>query len=181
MFKRVVWRVTTLRSTTGTQKCFIFNGLGLFAGNVKSCLSFHNFSLIACCTTIEPIIYSKIIVIAVDVYQKDIKLNLNGGKMKFFWSLVFGFFGQTDWYEKVNFSLQENYCILLCPINWCEAFSFSRHILAISHFNENLNRETQRTADGEEMMRVTWPKYKLGEESVRRVPVPPTYGNWSCF
>ena len=44
---------------------------------------------------------------------------------------------------------------------------FSRHILACLHFNENLRRETQVSKDGKPYMRVTYPKFKLGEEVVR--------------
>ncbi len=53
---------------------------------------------------------------------------------------------------------------------------FSRHILAILHFNENIHRETQVSKDGKEYIRVTYPKFKLGEEVVREVASPPTYG-----
>ena len=45
------------------------------------------------------------------------------------------------------------------------------------HFNENLKRETQKSKEGKEYYSVTYPKFKLGEEVVREVPVPPTYGN----
>ncbi len=44
------------------------------------------------------------------------------------------------------------------------------------HFNENVQRERQRTADGELYYNVLYPKFKLGEEVVREVAVPPTYG-----
>ena len=50
-----------------------------------------------------------------------------------------------------------------------------RHILAILHFNENLHRDTQLTKDGKKYFKVTYPKYKLGEEVVREVASPPTY------
>ena len=50
---------------------------------------------------------------------------------------------------------------------------FSRHILACLHFNENLRRETQVSKDGKPYMRVTYPKFKLGEEVVREVACPP--------
>lgn len=55
---------------------------------------------------------------------------------------------------------------------------FSRHILASLHFNENLRRETQTSSDGKEYIRVTYPKFKLGEEVVREVASPPSYGNY---
>ena len=54
--------------------------------------------------------------------------------------------------------------------------SVDRHILASLHFNENVAREDQTSRDGEIYYRVTYPKFKLGEEVVREVSVPPTYG-----
>ncbi|XP_065065424.1 uncharacterized protein LOC135691494 [Rhopilema esculentum] len=50
-----------------------------------------------------------------------------------------------------------------------------RHILAICHFNENLSRETMKTDDGQDILGVSFPKYKLGEEVVKPVPVAPIY------
>ena len=34
--------------------------------------------------------------------------------------------------------------------------------------------------DGKEYVRVTYPKFKLGEEVVREVASPPTYGKIKC-
>ena len=48
-------------------------------------------------------------------------------------------------------------------------------ILASLHFNDNLLRGTQLTKDGEKYLKVTYPKYKLGEEVVHKVASPPTY------
>lgn len=53
--------------------------------------------------------------------------------------------------------------------------TFCRHILAILHFNENLSRETMKGKDGSDYIQVTYPKFKLGEEVVRDIRVPPTY------
>ena len=50
-----------------------------------------------------------------------------------------------------------------------------RHVLASLHFNENVKRETRQSKDGSEYIKVTYPKFKLGEEVVREVAVPPTY------
>lgn len=50
-----------------------------------------------------------------------------------------------------------------------------RHILVSLHFNENLHRDAQLTKNGEKYYKVTYPKYKLGEEVVREVASPPTY------
>ncbi|XP_068750851.1 uncharacterized protein [Montipora capricornis] len=54
--------------------------------------------------------------------------------------------------------------------------SFCRHILASLHFNENVKRETQKDANGKPYYKVSYPKFKLGEEVVREVAVQPTYG-----
>ena len=54
---------------------------------------------------------------------------------------------------------------------------FSRTALAALHFNENLRRESQQSKDGEVYTKVCYPKYKLGDEIVREVKKPPTYGN----
>ena len=53
--------------------------------------------------------------------------------------------------------------------------SFNRHILASLHFNENVKREPKKTKDGRTYYKVTWPKFKLGDEVVREVAVPHTY------
>lgn len=58
---------------------------------------------------------------------------------------------------------------------------FYRHILASLHFNENINRESQTAKDGNVYVHVTYPKFKLGDEVVREVSVPPTYGEFSFF
>lgn len=48
-------------------------------------------------------------------------------------------------------------------------------MLASLHFNENVQRETQIGENGQ-YLRVCYPKYKLGEEVVRDVKIPQTYG-----
>ena len=53
-----------------------------------------------------------------------------------------------------------------------------RHILASLHFNENVQRETQVGKDGDNYYKVSYPKFKLGEEVVRDVASPPTYGKY---
>ena len=50
-----------------------------------------------------------------------------------------------------------------------------RHVLASLHFNENVQRETQM-GENDQYLKVCYPKYKLGEEVVRDVKTPPTYG-----
>jgi len=51
----------------------------------------------------------------------------------------------------------------------------NRHILASLHFNENIKREARKTKEGNTYYKVTWPKFKQGEEVVREVSVPHTY------
>lgn len=58
----------------------------------------------------------------------------------------------------------------------CSIISVYRHILASLHFNENVNREKQTNKNGDKYYKVSYPKFKLGEEVVRDVPCPPTYG-----
>ncbi|XP_065066719.1 uncharacterized protein LOC135692501 [Rhopilema esculentum] len=50
-----------------------------------------------------------------------------------------------------------------------------RHILAICHFNENVLRQQNQLQDGSLQYNVVYPKFKLGEEVVKEVAVPPTY------
>ncbi len=52
-----------------------------------------------------------------------------------------------------------------------------RNILASLHSNENIKREAIKRKDGEICYKVTWPKFKGGEEVARKVAVPQTYGN----
>jgi len=59
-----------------------------------------------------------------------------------------------------------------------EELTSFRHILASLLFNENVKRETQRDKDGKPYYKVTYPKFKLGEEVVREVAIPPTYGKY---
>ena len=51
-----------------------------------------------------------------------------------------------------------------------------RHIIASLHFNENLKCSPRTTEDGRTYTHVTYPKFKQGEEVVREMGVPPTYG-----
>lgn len=53
---------------------------------------------------------------------------------------------------------------------------FPRHTLASLHFNENLKRKPKTSKDGKVYFKVSYPKYKLGEEVVRHVSIIPTYG-----
>ena len=72
----------------------------------------------------------------------------------------------------------------ICDIirSWFDFFVFQyshfRHILASLHFNENVQRATQVGKNGLEYIKVSYPKYKLGEEVVRDVKTPPSYGKY---
>ncbi|XP_028405222.1 uncharacterized protein LOC114527724 [Dendronephthya gigantea] len=59
--------------------------------------------------------------------------------------------------------------------------TYCRHILASLHFNENINRKSQTSKDGNAYVDVTYPKFKLGDEVVREVKVPPTYEYVTCI
>ncbi|KAK3741510.1 hypothetical protein QZH41_012598, partial [Actinostola sp. cb2023] len=49
---------------------------------------------------------------------------------------------------------------------------YCRHVLAVVHFNLNLQREENvREADGVERVKVVYPKFKNGEATVRQVRV----------
>ena len=60
---------------------------------------------------------------------------------------------------------------ILVVISCCHCVSLyiNRHILASVHFNENVQRQTKISVDGEEYLKVTYPKFKLGDEVVREV------------
>ena len=59
---------------------------------------------------------------------------------------------------------------------------YYRHILAAVHYNFNLHRETKkRSADGEERIKVSYPKFKNGEATVREVRVQPNFGEQAWF
>ena len=54
---------------------------------------------------------------------------------------------------------------------------FFRHILAVIHFNDNLNRDVKKNSlDGSEQVSVIYPKFKNGEATVRSVKVKPNFG-----
>lgn len=50
--------------------------------------------------------------------------------------------------------------------------------MACLHFNENVYRETEIGKHGKPCDRVSYPKFKPGEEVVREVAVPSTYGKF---
>ena len=53
---------------------------------------------------------------------------------------------------------------------------FTRHILAIIHFNCNLQRLPKMKKDGTAQINVVYPKFKNGEGTVRDVRVKPIFG-----
>ncbi|XP_074631511.1 uncharacterized protein LOC141890044 isoform X1 [Acropora palmata] len=48
---------------------------------------------------------------------------------------------------------------------------YCRHILAIVHFNSNLQREVKKKEDGVERVKVSYPKFKNGEATVRNARI----------
>ncbi|XP_028518525.1 uncharacterized protein LOC110250843 [Exaiptasia diaphana] len=53
---------------------------------------------------------------------------------------------------------------------------YCRHILAILHFNSNAYRDIKYKPDGTEQVRVSYPKFKYGEATVRNVRVAKKFG-----
>ena len=52
-----------------------------------------------------------------------------------------------------------------------------RHILAVIHFNYNLRREPiMNKSDKSERLKITYPKFKNGEATVRNVRVAQNFG-----
>lgn len=56
-------------------------------------------------------------------------------------------------------------------------FNVYRTILAALHFNWNLNRESLKDDQGNVRLRVTYPKFKEGEGTVREARVKQNYGD----
>ena len=59
-------------------------------------------------------------------------------------------------------------------LNVCTIY---RTILAALHFNWNLNRESLKDGQGNAKLRVTYPKFKEGEGTVREARVKQNYGD----
>ena len=53
--------------------------------------------------------------------------------------------------------------------------TLDRTPIAFLHFNENVKRETTRSATGEKYYSVTYANFKFGDEVVRERKVPPTF------
>lgn len=51
-------------------------------------------------------------------------------------------------------------------------------MVAALHFNENVCREQAVTAVGQARYNISFPKSKRGSYSVRKVPVPCTFGKY---
>ncbi|KAK3742608.1 hypothetical protein QZH41_018324 [Actinostola sp. cb2023] len=79
---------------------------------------------------------------------------------------------QTSCLEGFHATLNHFHPKMLC-FSWLG--TYCRHILASVHFNENVKREARKSKDGKTYYKVTWPKFKQGEEVVREVLVPHTY------
>lgn len=77
-----------------------------------------------------------------------------------------------------EYSLTSLASIYLFFIHWqMLSFIFCRHILAAVHFNFNLHRDVKRAdASGEERLKVSYPKFKNGEATVRDVKITQNFG-----
>ena len=51
-----------------------------------------------------------------------------------------------------------------------------RHVLAILHFNYNLERDVRYKPDGTEQLRISYPKFKNGAATVRNIAVRQNFG-----
>ena len=51
-----------------------------------------------------------------------------------------------------------------------------RHILAVVHFNSNLHRDVKVDQNNLERIKVSYPKFKNGEATVRDERVKPNFG-----
>ncbi|CAH3026729.1 unnamed protein product [Porites evermanni] len=57
----------------------------------------------------------------------------------------------------------------------CILFSCCRHILAALHFNFNLHRDNKVNQDASVSLKVTYPKFKNGEATVRNRKIEPNF------
>jgi hypothetical protein len=57
-------------------------------------------------------------------------------------------------------------------------FLVIRHILAVIHFNSNLQREKKPNSDNSERIKVSYPKFKNGEATIRSVRVAQNFGRF---
>ena len=64
--------------------------------------------------------------------------------------------------------------MLLCPN--LSYFISSRRIPAALHFNYNLHREEEVNKDGSVPLKVTYPKFKNGEGTLRNLKIKPIFG-----
>ena len=55
-----------------------------------------------------------------------------------------------------------------------------RHVLAVMHFHSNLRREKKLNADNSERVKVSYPKFKNGEATIRSVRVAQNFGKLFC-
>ncbi|KAK3755170.1 hypothetical protein QZH41_010695 [Actinostola sp. cb2023] len=60
-------------------------------------------------------------------------------------------------------------------ISYSFAGMYCRQIIAVLHFNSNLQRDVRAKADGQQQLKVVWPKFKNGEATVRDVRVVPNF------
>ena len=68
------------------------------------------------------------------------------------------------------------------PVLQFSAYIFPSDIFLPPFISMKICSEKQKkTEDGKDYYKVTYPKFKLGEEVVREIAVPPTYGKVLCM
>ena len=76
----------------------------------------------------------------------------------------------------MEFQIYEHFNMLIFSTNFIFFIIYFRTIiLAALHFNWNLNRESLKDAEGGTKLRVTYPKFKEGEGTVRQARVKQNY------
>lgn len=79
----------------------------------------------------------------------------------------------------ICFTVNSYFTFFMVVFSFCMFFCF-RHILAAVHFNFNLQREVKcKENDGSERLRVSYPKFKNGEATVRQVKIKANFGKCS--
>ena len=71
--------------------------------------------------------------------------------------------------------------VYICYLRALYLFLFKRLMIAALHFNENSARPSARTKEGDVQYKISFPKFKQGEYTVRKKSVEATYGKHLVF
>lgn len=78
------------------------------------------------------------------------------------------------------YDFRQNKIHLFAQLHVCSIIFLLRHILAVVHFNMNLQREVKKKdVDGGERVKVSYPKFKNGEATVRNARIVQNFGKHS--